>query len=114
MSREPDLTDPENPEWTEADFAKAKGPESLPAHVLAAFPRTRVGRPKDPNAKVLVSLRLSPDVLAHYKAMGEGWQAKVNEVLRLSMGPKSRESTAAGSVPLGAPRTAPGSRLKKR
>ena len=32
--------DAENPEWTKADFARAKGPESLPAEVLAAFPRT--------------------------------------------------------------------------
>ena len=84
MSREPDLTDPDNPEWTEEDFARAEGPESLPPHVLAAFPRTR-GRPRDPNAKVLVSLRLSPEVLAYYKAMGEGWQARVNEALREAM-----------------------------
>jgi uncharacterized protein (DUF4415 family) len=87
MSREPDLTDPENPEWTQADFDAAEGPQSLPPHVLAAFPRTRVGRPKSPNAKVLVTLRLSPDVLEHYKGLGEGWQAKVNEALRLAMNP---------------------------
>ncbi len=62
-------------------FAKAKGPESLPPHILAAFPNTR-GRPKLPEAKQAVSIRLSPDVLAHYKALGAGWQARVNEVLR--------------------------------
>lgn len=39
MSRKPAI-DPENPEWTEADFARAKGAEFLPAHVLVAFPKT--------------------------------------------------------------------------
>ena len=41
--------DLDNPEWTEADFARAKGPESLPPEVLAAFPKTQVnkgGRPR--------------------------------------------------------------------
>ena len=33
--------DPENPEWTRKDFARAVGPESLPAEVLTAFPKTR-------------------------------------------------------------------------
>jgi len=79
--------DPENPEWTVEDFAKAKGPESLPPHILAAFPKTR-GRPKLPEAKQAVSIRLSPDVLAHYKALGAGWQVRVNEVLREAMAHK--------------------------
>ena len=39
-------SDPENPEWTEADFAAAKGPEHLLPELLAAFPRTKPrGRP---------------------------------------------------------------------
>jgi uncharacterized protein (DUF4415 family) len=76
--------DPENPEWTKSDFAKAKGPETLPSEVLAAFPKTR-GRPKLANAKQPVSLRLSPDILAYYKARGEGWQVALEEVLRAGM-----------------------------
>jgi hypothetical protein len=32
--------DDDNPEWTEEDFARAKGPETLPPEVLAAFPKT--------------------------------------------------------------------------
>jgi uncharacterized protein (DUF4415 family) len=86
MSREPDLTDPDNPEWTEADFARATGPESLTAAELAAFPRTK-GRPKLAGAKQPVSLRLSPDVLSYYKDLGPGWQARVNDILRAAMEP---------------------------
>lgn len=39
MSRKA-IDDPDNPEWTEADFARAKPPSALPDHVLAAFPST--------------------------------------------------------------------------
>jgi hypothetical protein len=38
---EPDLSDPENPEWTEEDFARADGPEALPRAALEAFPNTK-------------------------------------------------------------------------
>jgi hypothetical protein len=34
----------EDPGWTEEDFARARGPESLPPELLAAFPKTRVRR----------------------------------------------------------------------
>ena len=32
--------DPNDREWTKDDFKRAKGPETLPAEVLAAFPNT--------------------------------------------------------------------------
>ncbi len=73
----------ENPEWTEADFAAAKGPESLPAEMLAAFPNTkkRGGRPAGSN-KQAVSLRLDRDVIEKFKATGPGWQSRINDALR--------------------------------
>jgi hypothetical protein len=33
-------SDRDNPLWTSADFARAAGPEVLPAAMLAAFPNT--------------------------------------------------------------------------
>lgn len=79
---DPDLTDPDNPEWTEADFARARGPESLSAAELAAFPNTKVRGPQKAPTKTLVSLRLSPVVIAHFKAGGEkGWQARLDAAL---------------------------------
>ncbi|ODT62390.1 MAG: hypothetical protein ABS77_07020, partial [Phenylobacterium sp. SCN 69-14] len=76
---EADLTDPDNPEWTEEDFARAEGPEALSAAELAAFPRTRNkgGRPRSANPKQQVTLRLSQSVLNHFKATGAGWQARI-------------------------------------
>ena len=83
---EPDLTDPENPEWTEADFARARpGAEILPPEALRVFAKAR-GRPKIDHPKVAVSLRLDPDVLDHFRATGQGWQARINEALRKSIG----------------------------
>lgn len=35
-----------NPEWTEADFALAKGPDQLPVELAAAFPKSKGGRPR--------------------------------------------------------------------
>ena len=39
------------------------------------------GRPKSPDSKVAISLRLSPDTLARWKATGSGWQTRMAKVL---------------------------------
>ncbi len=85
---EPDLTDPDNPEWIEEDFARAVGPEALLTEELAAFPRTVArlrGRPKLAAPKEAVSLRLDQDVLAYFRGAGAGWQGRINAVLRKAM-----------------------------
>jgi uncharacterized protein (DUF4415 family) len=48
---------------------------------LAASIRKGRGPNKAPTKK-LVSLRLSPDVLDHFKATGPGWQSKIDDALR--------------------------------
>jgi uncharacterized protein (DUF4415 family) len=74
------VTDPDNPEWTAADFAKAKDPKDvLSPEVLAQFGRHR--GPQRAPKKVPVSIRLSPVVVKHFKAQGPGWQAKIDEAL---------------------------------
>jgi uncharacterized protein (DUF4415 family) len=47
----------------------------------------RRGRPAKPESdrKELVSLRLSPDILAWLRATGPGWQTRVEEMLRVKM-----------------------------
>ena len=44
--------------------------------------RTLRGRPKSANKKLLVSIRYSPEVVAYFKSTGEGWQARMDRVLR--------------------------------
>ena len=85
MPRKPPVIfDDDNPEWTEADFAAAKTGDAIPDHIRAAFPKTR-GRPKGSN-KQLVSLRIDIDILERFRASGAGWQSRINEALRKSVG----------------------------
>jgi len=44
--------------------------------------RSLRGRPKSTNKKLLVSIRYSPEVVAYFKSTGEGWQARMDTVLR--------------------------------
>ena len=39
------------------------------------------GRPKSAVTKTPVNLRLDPEIVAHFKAGGEGWQTRINAVL---------------------------------
>jgi uncharacterized protein (DUF4415 family) len=50
----------------------------------------RRGRPKSDSPKEALSLRLDPDVIAHYRATGPGWQSRINETLRKAAKLKAR------------------------
>jgi uncharacterized protein (DUF4415 family) len=78
-------SDPEMPEWTDENFARARpAKDVLPsAFYQAAVKRHRGQRgPQKAPVKKMVTLRIDPDILAHYKARGAGWQARMNEALR--------------------------------
>lgn len=49
------------------------------------------GRPKAANTKQLVSIRYSPEVIEYFKSTGEGWQARMDGVLRRYVARHSRE-----------------------
>jgi uncharacterized protein (DUF4415 family) len=54
-----------------------------PKQLAAMVPlRALRGRPKSENAKQLLSVRYSPEVLTYFKSTGEGWQARMDGVLR--------------------------------
>jgi uncharacterized protein (DUF4415 family) len=40
------------------------------------------GRPKSAHKKQLLSVRYSPEVVEFFKSTGEGWQARMDSVLR--------------------------------
>lgn len=42
----------------------------------------RRGRPPSPAPKQPISLRLDPDVVAHFRRGGRGWQGRINAILR--------------------------------
>ena len=60
--------DPDNPPWSE----EMLGPAAV-----------RHGRgPQKAPRKVLTSIRLDADVLAYFRALGSGYQSRINKVLR--------------------------------
>ena len=65
----------DNPEWTKADFARARPFDEV-------FPGLRKGRgPNKAPTKTAVSLRLSAEVIEHFKRGGPGWQSRIDETL---------------------------------
>lgn len=74
--------DPDNPELTEEELASLRpAAEVLPPALYAAMIRSSDERRDAADATV----RLDPDVLAHFRATGPDWQARINAALRASM-----------------------------
>ncbi len=64
-----------------------------PKQLSAMLPlRALRGRPKLDNAKRLVSVRYSPDVLAYFKSTGVGWQSRMDGALREYVAQHSRSA----------------------
>jgi len=71
--------DPDDaPELTEEWFARAE--------LRVGDKLVRRGRPKLEAPKARITLRLDPDVLAHFRESGPGWQTRVNDALRKAAG----------------------------
>ena len=70
------------PEWTAEDFARARPMREMFPEIVEAFERARGQRgPQKLPTKERVGLRLDPEVLAHFRATGPGWQGRINDVL---------------------------------
>ena len=64
-----------------------------PKQLKAMAPlRTLRGRPKSDNPKQLVSVRYSQEVLAYFKSTGDGWQSRMDGVLREYVARQSRRT----------------------
>lgn len=79
--------DPDDaPELTEEWFATAT--PSIGGRVVsrvefdAAVKPLLRGRPPSEVKRPMVSMRMDPDLVAHLRASGKGWQTKVNAALR--------------------------------
>jgi uncharacterized protein (DUF4415 family) len=82
----PELIDDENPEWTAADFAKARPasevlPQIFGAKVAQEMLKPR-GRPRAQHPKERINIRLSHEVLEYFKSEGDGWQTRIDLALR--------------------------------
>jgi|GEM_PF-453839 len=80
---EPDLDDPDNPEWTEEMFIRARAEVHLLPPEIAALIGRKLGRPVGTirSDRKQVTLRMPQSVIDHFKAGGPGWQTRVVGVL---------------------------------
>jgi len=80
------VIDDDNPEWTKADFAAAtKFPGGVRLKDLRPSHLARIRGKRGPQklpTKIPVSIRLSPEVVKHFKEKGPGWQSKIDDALR--------------------------------
>ena len=85
-SKRPTIVPPTVEEDAEIIAAAKAGPDAqtlTDAQLSAMTPmRSLRGRPKSENKKVLLSVRYSPEVVAYFRSMGKGWQARMDGVLR--------------------------------
>ena len=68
-------TQPDSDEDMIPDLSRGDWPAKM------AKARVRRGRPATANPKISTTIRLSPEVIAHFKAGGPGWQTRINEAL---------------------------------
>jgi uncharacterized protein (DUF4415 family) len=79
-----DLAAVQSPPLTDEQLARMRPAAEVVPELVAAYRRFR-GAQKRPT-KRLISLRLDPDVIEHFRARGPGWQARINATLRKAVG----------------------------
>ena len=76
--------DPDAAEWTDADFARVQPAFLVVPEIVEAHARRKRGPQRKPT-KVLVSIRLDPDIVQMLKASGARWQTRANDLLRAAL-----------------------------
>ena len=75
------LRDPDNPPWDGYEFRPV---EEVRPELIRRF-RGQRGPQRSKPLKQRVSLRLDPDIVAHFKKRGRGWQSRINTTLRKAL-----------------------------
>ena len=83
---DPELINEDNPEWTAQEIACARPASEVLPRIIGAsaanemlYPR---GHPPADVVKDRITIRLSPDVTAAFKASGDGWQTRIDAALK--------------------------------
>jgi uncharacterized protein (DUF4415 family)/uncharacterized DUF497 family protein len=101
------VPDEDTPELTKESLATARTLNEI----LAERGLPLIGRPKSAVTKQPVNLRLDPEIIAHFKADGDGWQTRINAVLskhvRASRSASARKKSGSHTSKSVAIRSAP-------
>ena len=96
VSRRPSVAMPSLKEDRAINAAAKADPDAqplTPKQLVSMVPmRSLRGRPKSANPKQLVSVRYSPEVLEYFRSTGEGWQSRMDGVLRQYVTRQSRRA----------------------
>jgi len=96
VSKRPSVVLPTAKEDRAITAAARRDPDALPLtpkQLKAMVPiRALRGRPKSENKKLLISVRYSSEVVAYFKSTGEGWQSRMDGVLRAYVERHSRRA----------------------
>ncbi|MEQ8741838.1 BrnA antitoxin family protein [Parasphingorhabdus sp.] len=85
-SKKPWVDPDDAPEWTDDQFNRAAIWDGNRLVRPADGTLSKPGRPKLQNPKQQVTLRLDQVVLEKFRATGAGWQTRINDTLRKSLG----------------------------
>ncbi|MCM1129738.1 MAG: BrnA antitoxin family protein [Alistipes senegalensis] len=77
---DPEMIDDENPEWTREEVRTAMRFSDLPLDLQKVLKSGR-GQQKAPT-KEQITIRLSKNVLTHFRETGKGWQTRIDEALQ--------------------------------
>ena len=96
VSKRPPVAMPTTKEDKAITAAAKTDPDAqplTPKQLKAMVPMRQLrGRPKSKYKKVLVSVRYSPEVVAYFKSTGDGWQSRMDGVLRKYVERQSRRA----------------------
>ena len=77
--------DDENPEWTEADFARARPAEDVLAELFGAEATRTFLAENRRHIGQRITMCVDADVVTAFRQTGPGWQTRMNAVLRQGM-----------------------------
>ena len=96
ISKRPTILMPTSEEDRAITAAAKSDPDAqplTPKQLKSMVPiRALRGRPKSEKKKLLVSVRYSPEVVEFFKSTGEGWQSRMDGVLRQYVARHSRST----------------------
>ena len=89
------LADPDNPPLDNVPISRMRPASEVHPDLVARY-RGQRGSQESKPVKKQISLRVDPEVVDHFRSLGPGWMARMNDALRKAAGLKSGSESASG------------------